>query len=159
MPKRHIFTAEVKAARGGGAFAEVPFDVETAFANQGVDPKRPTVKATIGGESFPTRLMKMGQPCHIVGIPKAVRDKLGKTYGDSIEIALEADATPREVVVPPDLLKALKACKPAQVFFDSLAFTHRKEYVGWITEAKKDETRARRITKALEMMLSGKRGV
>jgi len=159
MPKRHTFTATIKPGRGGGAYAEVPFDVETAFANQGVDAKRPTVKATMEGETFATRLIKMGAPCHLVMVPKAIRIKANKTAGDSITITLEADTTPREVVVPDDLRKALDASKPARTFFETLSYTHRKEYVRWITEAKKEETRTRRLAKTIEMLLQKKRGV
>jgi uncharacterized protein YdeI (YjbR/CyaY-like superfamily) len=101
----------------------------------------------------------MGGPHHIVGVPKGIRVKSGKDIGDTIEITVEADNTPREVVVPPDLEAALASDPEAKEFFDALSFTHRKEYAGWITGAKKDETRAKRVVKTLEMLRAKQRGV
>jgi hypothetical protein len=154
MPKRHTFIAEIKPGRGGGAYAEVPFDVEEAFGS-----KKPQVKATIEGETLVTSLMTMGRPGHFIGIPKALRAQSGKDIGALIKITVEPDGTPREVLVPDDLAALLAKDKPAKAFFDRLSFTHRKEYVRWITEAKKEETRSRRLTKAIEMMKAGQRGI
>ncbi|MEP6961149.1 MAG: YdeI/OmpD-associated family protein [Acidobacteriota bacterium] len=147
------FTAEILPGRGGGAYIEVPFDVEQIFGS-----KQPQVKATIEGETFPTRLMKMGKPCHIVGVPKAVRVKSGKDVGSSVEVAVVSDETPRVVAVPPDLKRAFLSQKKAQAFFDKLSYTHRKEYVRWIEEAKREETRAHRLAKTIEMLKAGIRG-
>lgn len=154
MSQRHTFTAVIKAGRGGGAYAEVPFDVEEVFGD-----KRPQVKATMEGETFVWRLIRMGTPCHIVGVPKGIRVKSGKDVGDTIEITVEADNTPREIIVPPDLEKVLASDAAAKEFFDELSYTHRKEYVRWIEEAKKEETRAKRVVKTLEMLREKKRGV
>jgi hypothetical protein len=63
----------------------------------------------------------------------------------------------REIETPADFAKALKANKDAQAVWDRLSFTHRKEYVGAIVEAKKPETRARRIEKAVEMIAAMKK--
>lgn len=62
----------------------------------------------------------------------------------------------KDVAAPPDLLAALKKNKAAREAFDGFSYSHRKEYVEWITEAKRDETRARRIAQAVEMMAEGK---
>lgn len=148
------FQAVIQEGRGGGAYAEVPFDVEEVFGD-----KRPQVKVTMEGESFVWRLIRMGGPHHIVGVPKGIRVKAGKNIGDTIEIAVVADNTPREVVVPQDLAAALADEPVASAFFDKLSYTHRKEYVRWIEEAKKEETRARRVEKTVAMLLDGKRGV
>ena len=155
MSSSHTFTAIIQPARGGGAYVEVPFDVEAAFGN-----KRPQVKATIEGETFIMRLVRMGTACHVVGVPKDLRLRSGKNYGDEIRVTVEPDNSPREeIVVPPDLETALSSKNAAKAFFDKLSYTHRKEYVRWITEAKKEETRTRRVAKAIEMMESGKRGI
>lgn len=148
------FQAVILEGRGGGAYAEVPFDVEKEFGD-----KRPQVRVTMEGESFVWRLVRMGTPCHIVGVPKGIRVKSGKNIGDAIEITVVPDDTPRVVTVPKDLAAALKPEKAARAFFDTLSYTHRKEYVRWIEEAKKEETRARRVAKAVEMLKAGERGV
>jgi bifunctional DNA-binding transcriptional regulator/antitoxin component of YhaV-PrlF toxin-antitoxin module len=154
MSERHTFLAVIKEGRGGGAYAEVPFDVEEVFGD-----KRPQVKVTMEGESFVWRLIRMGGPHHIVGVPKGIRVKSGKDVGDKIEISVEADNTPRLIEVPKDLDEALEGETAAREFFDGLSYTHRKEYVRWIEEAKKAETRERRVAKTVEMLKEGKKGV
>ena len=67
-------------------------------------------------------------------------------------IWMEPDSEPRVVVVPSDFKTALARNGEAKTAFDLLSFSHKKEYVKWITEAKKEETRARRIEKAIEML-------
>jgi hypothetical protein len=155
MNGKQTFTAEILPGRGGGAFAEVPFDVEALYGA-----KQVPVVATIGKESYRVKLMRMGRPCHIVPVPKDVRLKLGKNYGDTVTISVVPDAEPRpEIVTPADLRRAFKTEKAAQGFFDGLSYTHRKEYVRWIEDAKKVETRAARVAKTIEMLKAGKKGV
>ena len=64
---------------------------------------------------------------------------------------------PREIVVPADLAEALAHDHTAQANFDGLSYTHRKEWVRWIEEAKKAETRATRLAKTVESLHAGKR--
>ena len=155
MAKKHIFTAIIQnasGASGGGAFVEVPFDVEAAFGS-----KRPKVKALIEGVSYRGILTRMGTECHILGIRKEIREQIGKTFGDEIQVTVEPDLEERVVEIPKDLLKELQKDKEAKVFFDKLSYTHRKEYVTWVTEAKKEETRQNRIAKTIEMLKKGQK--
>ena len=154
MPKKHTFTAVIQNAGGGGAFVEVPFDVEKAFGA-----KKPRVKAMIEGVPYRGLLVRMGGPNHILIILKGIREQIGKTFGDEVKIIVEPDTEPRVVEIPKDLLKALKKDKEARIIFDKLAYTHRREYVMWINEAKRDETRQNRIVKTIEMLKKGKKGV
>jgi uncharacterized protein YdeI (YjbR/CyaY-like superfamily) len=73
-----------------------------------------------------------------------------------VEVTVELDTAPREVVVPEALAAALASDAAARAAFDGLAFTHRKEYARWIAEAKREETRARRVEQALERLRAGK---
>lgn len=141
------FTATIQNAGGGGAYVEVPFDVEEAFGS-----KRPKVKAMIEGIPYRSTLMRMGTECHILGILKEIREQIGKTFGDEVRITIEPDTEPRVIEVPKDLMKELKKDKEAKAFFDKLSYTHQKEYVRWVEEAKKEETRQNRILKTLEML-------
>lgn len=152
MPKKQTFTAVIQNAGSGGAFVEVPFDAETAFGS-----KRPKVKALIEGIPYRGILTRMGTECHILGIRKEIREQAGKTFGDEVTITVEPDTEPREVEIPADLLKELKKDKEAKAFFDKLSYTHQKEYVTWITEAKKEETRQNRIAKTIEMLKKRKK--
>ncbi|MEW6031061.1 MAG: YdeI/OmpD-associated family protein [Chloroflexota bacterium] len=154
MSKKHTFTATILDAGGGGAFVEVPFDVEAAFGA-----KKPRVKAMIEGVPYRGTLTRMGGPSHILIILKGIREQIGKTFGDEVQITVELDTEPRVVEIPPELAKAFKKEKAAQAYFTSLAYSHRREYVGFITEAKKEETRLRRVAQTIEMLKKGKRGV
>src|SRR5262245_48256837 len=132
MLNRRTFTATIQNAGGGGAFVEVPFDVEKEFGS-----KRPKVKATIEGVPYRGTLMRMGSEHHILGILKEIREQIGKTFGDKVTVVLEPDAEPRVVEIPNDLAKELRKDKVAKSLFDKLSYTHQKEYVRWIEEAKK----------------------
>ena len=154
MNKKQTFTAVIQNAGGGGAFVEVPFDVEEVFGA-----KKPRVRATIEGVPYRGLLTRMGSEHHLLIILKGIREQIGKTFGDEITITVEPDTEPRVLEIPEDLAKALKKDKQAGTFFDKLSYTHRKEYVNWINEAKKEETRQNRIEKTIEMLKQGKRGV
>jgi uncharacterized protein YdeI (YjbR/CyaY-like superfamily) len=70
---------------------------------------------------------------------------------------VEPDLEERVIEIPKDLMKELKKDKEAKAFFDKLSYTHRKEYVTWVTEAKKEETRQNRIAKTIEMLKKGQK--
>jgi len=155
MPNKQTFTAIIQnasGASGGGAFVEVPFDVETAFGS-----KRPKVKAMIEDVPYRGILTRMGTDCHILGIRKEIREQIGKSFGDEVTITVEPDTEPRVVKVPQELKKAFKTEKEARALFDKLSYTHQKEYVTWINEAKREETRQNRIAKTIEMLKKGKK--
>ena len=154
MSRKQTFTAVIQNAGGGGAFVEVPFDVEQAFGS-----KKPKVMATIEGVPYRGTLVRMGTECHVLIILKGIREQIGKTFGDEVTISVEPDTEPRLIEIPPDLARELKEDKEAKAFFDKLSYTHQKEYVTWINEAKKQETRQNRILKTLEMLKKGQRGV
>ena len=150
MSKKHTFTATIQnasGASGGGAFVEVPFDVEAAFGS-----KRPKVKALIEGVPYRGTLVRMGREKHLLLILKSIREQVGKTFGDEIKVSVESDVEERVIEIPKDLLKEFKKDKNAKAIFDKLAYTHQREYVRWIEEAKKEETRQNRIVKTIAML-------
>jgi len=147
MPKKYTFTATIQNAGGGGAFVEVPFDVEAAFGS-----KKPKVKAVIEGMPYRGLLVRMGGPNHILIILKGIREQIGKSFGDDIKVSVEVDLEERVVAVPAGLKQAFRENPEAKMFFEKLSYTHKKEYVTWIEEAKKDETRQNRIGKTIEML-------
>ena len=152
MPKKHTFTAAIINAGGGGAFVEVPFDAEKAFGA-----KKPKVKASFDGVPYRGILARMGTDYHILIILKSIREQIGKSFGDKVKVAVELDTEPRVIEIPKDLMKELKKHKEAKAFFDKLSYTHKREYVMWINEAKKEETRQNRIVKTIEMLKKGKK--
>jgi len=152
MSKKHTFTATIQNAGGGGAFVEVPFDVEAAFGS-----KRPRVKALIEGVPYRGLLVRMGGPNHMLIILKGIREQIGKTFGDEVKVIVEPDTEERVIEIPKDLMTELKKDKVAKAFFDQLSYTHQKEYVRWVEEAKKDETRQNRIVKTIERLKQGRK--
>ena len=154
MSKKQTFKAVIQNAGGGGAFVEVPFDVEKEFGA-----KKPRVRALIEGVPYRGLLTRMGSEHHLLIILKGIREQIGKTFGDEITVTIEPDTEPRVLEIPDDLTKALSQDEEAKAFFDKLSYTHRKEYVNWINEAKKEETRQNRLIKTIEMLKQGKRGI
>lgn len=152
MPKKQTFTAVIQNAGGGGAFVDIPFDVEKVFGS-----KRPKVRALIEGVPYRGILARMGGDQHILIILKGIREQTGKTFGDEIKITVEPDTEPRVVEIPKDLMKELKKDREAKAFFDKLSYTHKREYVMWINEAKKEETRQNRVVKSIEMLKKGQK--
>lgn len=136
----------------GPAAAVVLDDDQVAAIGEGA--KRFPVRATINGYSWRTTVTRMGGE-FLLGLNRAVREAAGVQAGDTVEVDVELDAAPREVEVPTELAAALAANPAARDAFDALAYTHRKEYARWIAEAKRDETRERRVSKALEMLRGG----
>lgn len=128
-----------------GSYCEIPFDVLETFGK-----KRVKIRAIIDAVEYRGLLTPMGGKYGLF-MNKEVRDKVGKTYGDTVHISMEEDTEPRVVEIPQDLLEAMLAVD-VKPFFDSLSFTHQKEYVQWIFDAKKEETRQNRLLKAIEMM-------
>ena len=145
------FSARIESARGCGAYVAIPFDVEQTFGT-----KRVPVNATIDGVPYRGSLERMGQPCHILGSLKSIREAIGKQVGDMVEVTLEEDLAPRDVDVPADLQEALLLEPEANRAFDALSFSHKREYVNWIVEAKRSETRAQRISRSVGALRSGK---
>ena len=99
----------------------------------------------------------MGSEHHLLIILKEIREKIGKTFGDEVKITVELDEEPRVIEIPAELKKAFKVDKEAKTSFDKLSYTHRREYVMWINEAKREETRQNRIVKAIEMLKKGQK--
>jgi bifunctional DNA-binding transcriptional regulator/antitoxin component of YhaV-PrlF toxin-antitoxin module len=142
------FTAVLRKGDGGGHTIEVPLDVRDVFGEA-----RPPVRGTVNGTPFRTRVAVYGEKYYL-GFNREIRDAAGIGDGDEVEIELERDDDPREVEIPAAFAEAL-AAGGVRDEFEALSFTHRREYVRWIEGAKRDETRERRLAKAVEMLRDG----
>lgn len=131
----------------GPATAIVLTDAQVVTLGGG---KRAAVTLTIGEKTVRLRLGVMGGQ-NLIGISKANRDELGVAIGDTVDAIVELDQAARTVDVPDDAAKALQKAKLRGVF-DALAFTHQKEHIRAITEAKKPETRTKRIEAMIEKL-------
>ena len=147
MAKKYQFTATIKAAGMGGSFVLFPYDTEEEFGTKGKVP----VKATFDGIAYTGSLTKYGYPQHTLHVPKAIRDQAGKTPGDTLDVVLWKDQSERTLEVPPAFAQLMNR-EGLLPFFESLSYTHRKEYCRWISDAKKEETRTKRLAKAIEML-------
>lgn len=116
----------------------VPASVMKAFGGR----MRVPVRMTINGVEHRTTVCDMGSG-PALGIPAALRSATGVKRGQRIAVAIEEDTAIRTVALPADLQRALNLAE--RKCFDSLSYSHRKEYVVWVEDAKKPETRQRRI--------------
>jgi hypothetical protein len=148
--KEFAFKAVIQAGMGGGAGVIFPFDVEKELGTRGKIP----VKATFDGVPYAGSLVKYGDASHMLGVLKSIRAQIGKGPGDTIDVVVWRDEQTRNVEVPAEFAAAMKEAGVAE-FFESLSYTHRKEYCRWICEAKKQATRKNRVTKGVEMLKKG----
>ena len=131
----------------------IPFNVEKEFGTRA----RVPVRGTINGFAFRGSIFPMGDGHHYMAVNKDIRAGAKAKGGDTVSVVMERDEEPRVITPPEDFARALKTNKAASAAWDTLSYTHRKEYAKSIEEAKKPETRARRIEKAIAMLsVSGK---
>jgi hypothetical protein len=142
----------VLVARGPAA-AVVLDDEQVAAVGEGA--KRFPVVATVNDHTWRTTVTRMGGE-FLLGLNRAVREQAGAEAGDRVDVKLELDTAERTVEVPEALAAALAADPAAAAAYERLAYTHRKEYARWIAEAKRDETRDRRVVQAIEMLRAGR---
>jgi hypothetical protein len=143
------FTVELERVQKTATMFRVPFDLKEAFGRA-----RPPVKVTIRGHTWRTTPGVYGGVGHVV-VNRAVKAATGVDAGERVRVTMELDSAPRTVRVPADLRAALAADEAAKQAFAHMSFTHRREYVDWVEEAKRPETRARRIAATVERVRTG----
>jgi hypothetical protein len=136
----------------GPAAAVVLDDEQVAAVGEGA--KRFPVVATINGYTWRGAVARMGGE-NLLGLNKAIRAAAGVEAGDEVQVEIALDIAERTVDVPPALTAALDGDPAARTAFDGLAYSHRKEFARWVAEAKREETRDRRVQQALEMLGEG----
>ena len=146
--KKFEFDAVINKHKNLNAgYIDFPYNVNKEF-----NKNRVKVKAIIDGCIYRGSLVKMGGDCHWLAITREVRNAIGKNPGDKVHVIIEEDTEERIVDVPVDFEELMKKEPSVFEYFNSLAFTHKKEYVRWIVEAKREETRNKRLSKAIEML-------
>ena len=149
------FTASIEQAQQGmdAAYIKIPFDVKKVYGKA-----RVKVIATFDGVEYLGSITTMDKNVgSVIGVLKEIRQQIGKSFGDKVEVMIKEDDQPRTVEIPGDLQKALDKNPQAKKIFDNFAYTHKKEYVRWIAEVKKPETRERRLARTIEMLTAGKK--
>ena len=137
---------------GGKTATGIPIPDEV-IATLG-ESRRPPVTITINGYTYRTTAVRMGGR-FLVPLAAENREAAGVHAGDSIVVDIEPDTAPREVTLPADLEAAMDDA--ARTTYDGLSYTHRKEWVRWVEEAKKPETRATRIEKTVAGLREGRK--
>jgi hypothetical protein len=152
MAKKKLRFAVRIEGKEAGVVAAItpPVDVYEVFGTRG----RVPVRGTINGFPFRSSLMPMGG-CHMMPVNKTLREGAGVDAGDTVEVAMERDEEERTVEAPAELKKAWAKNKAAKANWEKLPFTHKKEIAVWISEAKKEETRERRLARALQVLEKG----
>jgi len=138
------------------AFIKFPFSTEELFGKKG----QVKIKVLLDGKvEYRGSLAKMKGNFHMLGLTQEVRKQLGKDFGDEISVKLWEDKEERMVEIPEDVLEIFNQNNSAFELYQKMSYTHRKEYMRWITDAKKPETRENRKIKMIEMILAGKKGI
>jgi hypothetical protein len=135
-----FITTLLKAEDMNATGISVPAEVVAALGQQ----KRPKVKVTLNGYTYQNTIAVYGG-VFMLGVSAEHREAAGVKAGDQVEVTLELDTEPRTVDIPDDLAAALAEKPGARAAFDALSYTMRKEYARQVVDAKKQETRDRRI--------------
>ena len=145
--RRYRFEVAIQRSTGWGAFVLFPHDTKQEFHIKG----RVPVQALFEGVPYTASLMPSSTGYHRLPVPRDICARLNKSAGDLIGVELWQDDDPRTVEMPEEFARLLRKEK-LSAKFASLSLTRRKEYRNWILSAKRDNTRARRIVRALEIL-------
>lgn len=150
--KKYKFKATIlQNGKMNAAYVEFPYSVEEEFGKKG----QVKVKVLFDGKvEYRGSLAKMNSDCHILGLTQDIRKQLDKSFDDEVSVELWQDLEERIVEIPNDIKALFDENFEAFSKYEKLSYTHRKEYMKWIEEAKKEATREKRKVKMLEMLLS-----
>jgi hypothetical protein len=141
------------AIAGSTTFLRAPAKIMKVFNTKA----RVPVRGTINGTPFRSSLSPMGGS-HLMPVNAALRAAAKVKAGDTVKVVLTRDTAPRVVKVPNDFAARLKRSGDAAEFFNGLSYSHQTEYVAWINDAKREETRSRRIEAAIARLSKRIRG-
>ena len=133
---------------GTGTFIQVPRELNAKLGLSG----RPKVRAVLAGHPYRGSLMPMGDGTFALGVLKAIQESARVTRGDRITVELELDTAPRVIEPPPEIARLLTRDRKAAAAWEALSYTSKRELAGGITEAKRPETRERRVAMAIERL-------
>ena len=142
-------TVRVKIVRDGSkCFVPVPFDPKAVFGKV-----RAPVVVTLNGHTYRSTIAAMGGTV-CIPLRRSNRKAAGLNGDETLDVEIALDTGKRVVNPPRDFVAALKAAPPAWERWQELSFSHQREYAEAIAEARKPETRARRIAGAVRMIRS-----
>lgn len=133
-------TTELTATGANTTGIRIPDEVVAELGSG----NRPKVAATVNGHTWRTSIARMGGEFWL-GVSADVRASAGIAAGDAVELDVELDTAPRTVEVPDDLAAALASSPAAAAAWEALSYSHQRQHVLAIEDAKTLETRARRV--------------
>ena len=139
--------------KGAWVFLDLPEKVTRALGTKG----RAPIVVTVGGKEFRVSAFPDGHEGHQMSFNKAMQAASHWSTGVTTEPSVALDMRPRNATVPRDLKIALAKSSKAKAAFDGLAPSHRKAYVDWIEEAKRPETRERRVGETVARLVRGEK--
>jgi hypothetical protein len=148
VAETHRFTAQLEAARAGGAIVLVPAEIAKALGGL----KQMRVVGTINGVAYQSSTMPYGGRGLFMGVHKATRQAAAVEFGDAVDVTVARDERPRVLEIPPELEAAFVAEPTLRARFEALSFSRRKDLAVPIGEAKQEATRAKRLEKALSQL-------
>jgi len=149
--KQFQFRVRIQGKEAGVVAAIAPpINVPETFDTLG----RVPVRGTINGFPYRSSLMPMGG-CHMMPVNRTIRDGAKVMVGDEVDVVMERDTAERTVEAPPTLKMELAKSKKANERWKKMPFTHKKEIANWITGAKQEETKKRRLAQAMNVLKTG----
>jgi hypothetical protein len=139
---------------GAACFVDFPWDLKDTFGKGNLVPVHVVWDGRV---AYRGSLARMGGACAMLLCRKDVVAALGKAAGDRVHVRVTLDAEPREVVLPTDAAAAVEASAPAAAGWAALSPSSRRDYADWIADAKRPETRAKRIAQAVALIAERKR--
>ena len=133
---------------GTGTFVAVPREVNAELGLKG----RPKINSVIAGHPYRGSLMPLGDGTFCLGVLKSIQESAGVKRGDTITVELELDTAPRTVEPPADLARVLTRDKKAAAGWEKLSYTNQREIALSLEDAKKPETRERRLAAAMDRL-------
>lgn len=137
----------------GWAFVVLPAKASAKLPTRSMT----SVEGTLQGHPFQATLEPDGQGSHWLKVDEALQAGAGVEVGEAVSLEIAPMAQEPEPTVPPELRQALNANDAARAVWIDITPVARRDWIHWITSAKKEETRAKRIVVACDKLASGKR--
>src|SRR5437667_8144044 len=154
--KAKLFRPAKNAKADSWTFLILPKNASAKLPSRGMTP----IEGTINGFPFQAALEPDGQKSHWLKVDRKLREAVGAEAGDIVRLEIAPAGKETEPQVPTDLKKALAAAAPkARAVWSDITPNARRDWIQWITSAKQEETRTRRIKNACSMLATGKRRV
>ena len=152
MKKTFKATITGRGPNGAWTQLDIPFNVPEAFGSKGLVP----VAGALNKFPFRNSLKPNGDGTHYMHINKELLAGAKVQVGDTVTVVMDRDTKPRTVTMPVDLKSTLASLPDLAKIFAELSYSHQKEFVDWIEEARKPETRGRRLEKTRALLAAKK---